>query len=1638
MTNSNHPDPTPNEPTPPSNRCLGSRIWRSLLVLSGVTLVIGVAGTLGVRYFIFNRLGPLVETSLSTLINRPLEIGEVNAFSLRGITIDGVAIPATADDSDYATVETVRVGFNLLTVVSELIRDRQLPITITLINPDTYLEENEPGQWLDLDIQIPEEDGPIEIVVDTIRIQDARATLAPYPQLDSTGSEALTNLPAAEAALTTALPLEPVVVQHISGTINLRNDNQLIAFDATGEPLSGGKFATQGEVDLAAEKINAVLRSNQLELASLSRLLPLPLSITAGVLDSNMGIQVNLAQIETVSRAIAFNGTANLQNVVANLDAAPQPIRDLNSRLRFQGQTITLEETRLQYDQIPVQAAGSLDLTTGYNLTAAIPRVDLEDLQETLNFSLGFPTAGAFRSDVRIIGALTQPQILGTVRNIEPIQADRVSADTFFARFVLTPPALDVPEIRIIPTTGGQIIGQGRANLEADGELMLDFDVDVPGDAIATTYGAALPQGYQIGSVLADISVSGTFDAIEAVAQWRLPTATYPGQGEIRYATSTVQLQNTQFVVEGGRVNAEAIAQIDTGNWQATVSGSQVAVNRFSTALEGVLDGNVRLAGNFNNFDLRTLQAAGEAQITNAQVQIPDSPPLLDPGTWSTRFQWAGNGVDVQELTAPGLSVNGFIGVDLQDTPSISNLDLAIALQNYRLERLAAFIPATVQDQLTIQGAADFRGQLTGALETLNIAGNLSLSDLALNEFAFDSTLTGNAAFALGRGGQIDLVGADEARIAATLDDRYLPRSFFIRNDDVVAQGETDGTVLQARVENFPLAVLNLRPAEAQGLGQVTGTLNGNITADLADLSNPTVLGAVAIARPALGYISAESFTGRIRYGDGSASLTDGELRFAESLYRLAADVTLEPTLNYQARLIAAPGRIEDLLATLQVSDFSDLSQLLSPVVWGDASDLQTTPVGQPAAPLYDADANDQLDYFSTILARLEQQQTELDQAIIPPLDTLQGEFTGEIVVAGSAAAGVTADINLAGENWVWGPYDPPNQFEVAASYEDGTATLMPVRFQSEDTLISAVGQVGLGSQDAELVVENVPVEWAEALVDLPFEAGGTLNARVALGGNLNNPQADGNAAIANASLNQTPLDEAQVEFRYTDARLDFDGAIIAEPPERLTFSGSVPYPLAFASVQPMSDRLQLRANLRDEGLALLNIITQDQITWEGGSGAVTIAVDGTLEQPQVVGTAQFTDGILSSALLENNITNVNGTVLFNFDTIEVESLQARLGGGAIAAQGTLPIFAANASSASDSLAVSIRAADINFQDLLTGEVNGKVTLAGAALQPIIGGAVGIRNGRINARNITAGDTPTTTVAIGDAENPEASFASQILFDNFRVSLDNNLLIAGQPLFNITALGDLSLNGSLQEPEPAGVVRLTSGWINLFTTQFRLDTSIENTATFIPRSGLDPILNVQMTANVREVNREPVPPSSPFAASEVADQSSIPTFGGIETVVVEARVVGPASELSENLELTSQPSRSDDQLVALIGGGFVNTLASGDTALALANYFGAGAFSTFGNQVANALGLSEFRIFPTTDASGESRTPLTIGVEAVVDLTRNFSISALQILNSGNPPQFGVRYRLTDDLQIRGSSDFEDDSRAILEYRIRF
>lgn len=284
---------------------------------------------------------------------------------------------------------------------------------------------------------------------------------------------------------------------------------------------------------------------------------------------------------------------------------------------------------------------------------------------------------------------------------------------------------------------------------------------------------------------------------------------------------------------------------------------------------------------------------------------------------------------------------------------------------------------------------------------------------------------------------------------------------------------------------------------------------------------------------------------------------------------------------------------------------------------------------------------------------------------------------------------------------------------------------------------------------------------------------------------------------------------------------------------------------------------------------------------------------------------------------MPGKVRSVTGKIQFDFDRILVENLEGRFSRGDIKAAGEIPIFDNGPANLDNPLTINIGELALNLKGLYQGGASGNLQITGSALNPEIGGKVNLFDGQVLLADSAnpdqpANNTPGLSSSATNKQIQPDDGNTLATFNNLEIELGKNVQINRPPILSFRAISNLTVNGSFAEPIPDGTIRLEQGGVNLFTTQFNLARGYKHTATFRASQPRDPELDVRLFAKVLDVVQ-----SSDFTRTNTAG------LAALESVRVEANVQGFASQLNENLELTSSPTRSDTEIVALLGGGFL-------------------------------------------------------------------------------------------------------------------
>ncbi|MCC3469505.1 MAG: translocation/assembly module TamB domain-containing protein, partial [Microcoleus sp. PH2017_06_SFM_O_A] len=1462
----------------------------------------------------------------------------------------------------------------------------------------------------------------------TLPILDVASAFNPENQPDSNLRSKIQNLKSIDGQLSSQFTASGSLENLTASAINLNGSGKL--------NLGGNNVNFKGE--LAAGNWQGTAETDRTSISSLV----------------NLGLPL-------LDVASAFN--PEKQEQYSNLKSKIQNLKSLDGQISNQIQAAgSLDKSSVA--DVSVNSSGKLNIADGtvdfkgkldagqWQAVADLDRVILSRLEKTVRNLQLFPLTATLPKgfDGRVNG---QYQAAGSLDNLTA-KGIRASGE---GRIL-------VDRLGAIDTTAKLENGNLEASLATNGVTVSNLEQTLKQTGLLTTN---LPREIA-GTLDGKIRIVGNTDNLTANG------ITANGDGQIRLANG------------GGVVNAKGSAQ--SGNWRASIAGDQIALSRFQKAFEaqrqslqgsglvsqaqnlpllrGLFNGNVDLSGPIAAASPQNVRAGGSFRIS-------ELPFLKQP--FDAIFNWDGKRIEVEKAATRGLTASGFVGVELagKGLPSISNLDLDVKLSNFNLEALPAEQLAFLtpmgakkssEKNQPVRGNVDFTGRLTGTLAALSLVGDVEVRNLAVNQVAFDPVLAGKVTASSDKSVDLRLAGPQD-KIEVALNQSFLPTSFLVKRGESVARGQAEGETLRVNLSDFPLAALNLSPGEEAGLGPITGTVSGQVNVPGWKMPlNPATLqanGQIAIAQPAIGYIKGDSFQAEFSYANGSATLTNGIFRQGTGQYSISGNVKAGANPEFTGKVNIQQGNLQQVLAALQYFNLGDFARGLKPPVYGNSGDVKTVAVGEPEAPLIE-----QLRRLAEIEVILQQQQAVKSSEKLPALSQLQGTFGGEIAVAGSLRTGVQAQFNVKGDNWQWGKY-VAEQFSIEGSFQDGILTVLPLEIRSGKSAIGFSGQLGQKAQSGQLRVENVPVEELAKLIELPFvDVTGNLNLRANLAGSLENPQATGELSLLDGTLNGEPIKKADSSFSYSNARLNFGGSALVTQTEPIEVQGSLPFELPFAAVKPDNNQIDFRANLQNEGLAIINVLTP-QLAWVNGKGQVQIRVGGTLQQPVAQGIANFENATVRARAFPEPITGLTGAVRFEGDRIRVEGIRGQLSKGEVVAQGVIPLsvpFAEGDVDAANPLAVNLDKLGLNLRGLYRGGAVGQVQARGTALRPQLSGKIELYDGEVflpsaggGGTRLASSDSPSTTTSSpttptevstspATPTSPTSSPSFEVGLNDLALKLGRGVRVTSAPILNFQATGALTVNGTLDDIRPAGTIRLTSGAVNLFTTQFKLDKGYPQTATFVPTQGLDPTLDVRLATSVQEVSRFRTPGTS--VASEIADEPT--SFGSVRSVRIQALVKGKASQLAENIELRSSPGRSQTEIVALLGGSFVQTLGQGDSTLAIANLAGAGLLNNLQSVITNATGLSEFRLFPTRIRGNEGQTAssssgaasgagsLGIGLEVGADITRNLSASIIRVLSANQPTEFNVRYRLNDKILLRGSTNFQGDNRVTAEYELRF
>ena len=935
--------------------------------------------------------------------------------------------------------------------------------------------------------------------------------------------------------------------------------------------------------------------------------------------------------------------------------------------------------------------------------------------------------------------------------------------------------------------------------------------------------------------------------------------------------------------------------------------------------------------------------------ILNREVNFPVSVNNLAVQTGKHSLDAQGNFIVSNLTTNPDIAS---ADLDLNSTIDLSELPIddlmAQAANNNEL----------IAESVNVSGNAQFSGKLQGKNlisaptkpGNLSLSGDLRLENLAFNDTTFEPVMTGRLIAKPEERIAIDLQGKQDV-IAAALepctDNRcrfpYLPTRVELRqgedtNQPVIVEGRKQAEIFSLNIVNFPLAILNLAPAQPLG---IQGALNGKATGEVdANLYTLGTTGEVTVDRPGVGYIKADRFNAQFNYDPNQniAEVAAASLELGESQYNFQGGLNLRSG-ELDGKLNIPQAYIQDILTTFRWFSLEDLTRL-----WETPDYAQPIAVKPNSIITVNQSITQQLDRLRAIENQIQAIAARKREGNIPTLLDIEGGYQGEVTIGGTITS-PQASFRVEGDDWQWhtqpgfvdivnnvkslgffglvkteSPTINLDQLLIQGELKGETVNLNTATIQVEDAVLSLDGQLSANQQNANYQVQNLTIDTINKFITIPVDLAGTINTTGKLTGTLSQPQIQGQINFTNGSFNRRELPvQIAGNYNYKDNLFTFN----TSEPSYIQVNATVPYP-----IEPGRDRVYADIQLTSAAFPLLDVFTSNNLTWIEGEGTANIKGVGHIDLNRAnilydlnaTGEINLDNATVKSAYFEEPLV-ASGKVTLDNQVLTVETLSGTFAQKDLSVTGSLPILYA-VGNLNDPLTINLPPGKIDIKELYKGEVAGEVIFTGAAFSPIISGEVSLENGRVFIPQIKSHNSGDDNIrsASTNAEPPLAEPPAVIVrLEDLQVNLEE-LKIKQSPLYEFAAMGNLTLNGridNIPNLQAKGTIQLTQGYVNLFgnnrkgssgtiDSNFSLVRSHENSIVFNPESGvLNPYLNIQIKTEVPLAEESGLQESALSNRQLTQGNNEIPApiaaVGNAKILTVNLNIDGEAQEILPTL-----------------------------------------------------------------------------------------------------------------------------------------
>ncbi|HEX4427359.1 MAG TPA: translocation/assembly module TamB domain-containing protein, partial [Terriglobales bacterium] len=551
-----------------------------------------------------------------------------------------------------------------------------------------------------------------------------------------------------------------------------------------------------------------------------------------------------------------------------------------------------------------------------------------------------------------------------------------------------------------------------------------------------------------------------------------------------------------------------------------------------------------------------------------------------------------------------------------------------------------------------------------------------------------------------------------------------------------------------------------------------------------------------------------------------------------------------------------------------------------------------------------------------------------------------------------------------------------------------GTQLHLTGRSQFMDTELSFDGDVEprgtwIGTVDAHFTHLDVD-PLLSAYVDGRVTGHSTVSGEIKLQGPMAHPRdlnITGDLSELSAGIENVKVkNDGPVRFAMSQERLTIEQLHLVGDNTDLSASGSV----QLTGEKALNFKAQGKANLQ-----LIQTLYPDFVS--GGTVSVDATVSGSVSKPAVQGRVQFTNGSIAYSDLPSALSDVNGSLTFNQNRLEIENVTAHMGGGLVTLSGQASAYNHQLNFDLVAKGEGVR---LRYPPGVSSTANEELHFVGSSSASTLSGDITINKlaitpgfdfGAYLERSAQAANLPQT--------NPLLN----------RIRLDVHVTTAPElqmqsAIIRLSGDADLRLRGTAAKPVILGRADVIEGEAYFNGTKYRLE---RGDVIFTNPVVTTPVLDLQATTQIRDYD---------------------------VTLLLNGKL-----DTTDSLKITyrSEPPLPTADIIALLAFG-QTTEQSAQLQQSGQGVLGQGASSallaaalnaTISNRVQRLFGVSRIKIDPqglsTETSTTQSGPALTIEQQISDKLTVSYSANVSQT----SQQVIQAEYNVTRSISIVGIRD---------------